>query len=874
MAKIILTHENADSDAVASQLAAHKLDPEAIPILSRRLNRNVREFLALYGDRFPFVKAENWRRKRIEHVTIVDTQSIHTVRGMKSNTPITFIDHHEQSREMRPHWHFTGELVGANVTLLGEKLQARGVILSQVEATLMMLGLYEDTGAFTYGTTTPRDVRCAAWLLEQGADLDIVRRFMYMPMSSDQQVLFNRLLENAETVDVEGHPVIITMAPATDLVEELSTVAHRLRDTLEPAALFILVGLNTPERLQLVARSTTDAVDVSQVAKHFDGGGHKRAAAALVRERTIIEARDELINVLPEAVQPRITVGDLMSYGVLTVDAEDTAQTVEQRMRRTGHEGYPVLKDNQLVGLLTRHAVDRAIDHGLGDTPVYELMESGTVTVHPNDPMETLRQVMIDSGWGQVPVMNGDGDLLGVVTRTDLIKQWGGPDLTTGRQVEMMALLESVLSPDAMDMVHDLSEIAEDLHMGLYVVGGFVRDLLLGIRSKYDIDFVVEGNAIKLVRQVCRQYGGKYQSHARFGTAKWQPGEGVYGGLRGIPETIDFVTSRTEFYEHPTALPTVRHSSIKLDLHRRDFTINTLALRLSPPPLGQLLDFWGGERDLRDGVLRVLHSLSFIDDPTRMLRAVRLEQRLDFEIEPRTLELIETALPMMDRVSGARLRHEFEAILHEEHPESMLARLDELDILAQVHPALQADEWLYNAMVSVRKARTKPAWPALAAPERDEEWWELPYFMLITIRLAEGQQREVCKRLRVKRRTVDGVVEVGHVYKQYLPKMQTNQKPSDLVRWLAPLDDEGLVALWSAEPDDTARAQIELYAVRLRSLRPLTTGDDLKALGLEPGPQFKAILNQLRDAWLDGEVTNRGEEEALLAELIDREAET
>ncbi|MBN1286140.1 MAG: CBS domain-containing protein [Anaerolineae bacterium] len=870
MVKLILTHENADCDAVASQLAAHILDPESIPVLSLRLNRNVREFLALYGDRFPFVEPGDLRRRRVEHVTIVDTQSVRTVRGMRPTTPITFIDHHGPARDDMPdYWRFTGDPVGANVTLLGEQLRARGVALSPVEATLMLLGLYEDTGALTYGTTTPRDAHCAAWLMEQGADLDVVRRFMAMPMSDDQHKLFDRLLENAETLDVEGHPVVVATAAAPEMVEELSTVAHRLRDMLEPAGLFMLVELKNPDRLQLVARSTTDEVDVSQVAEQFGGGGHRRAAAALVRDRTMAEARAQLIRALAAAVQPRATVGDLMSYGVLTVDADETAEAVEQRMRRTGHEGYPVLRGSQLVGLVTRHAVDRAIDHGLGDTPVRELMKSGAVTVHPGDTVGRLRRVMIESGWGQVPVINGDGDLLGVVTRTDLINQWSG--VSTARRAEMAALLEGALTPDAMAMVRAVSTAAAGLNMGLYVVGGFVRDLLLGVPGKNDIDFVVEGGAIKLVQRLCARFGGHYVSHERFGTAKWQLTGGEYGGRPGVPKVIDFATARDEFYEHPTALPTVHHSSIKLDLHRRDFTINTLALRLAPPPLGQLLDFWGGERDLQNKVIRALHSLSFVDDPTRMLRAARLEQRLGFTIEPRTLELIGSALPMLDRVSGARIRHELEAILAEARPEMALARLDELGVLAQIHPALGMDDWLCAAMAALRAARMRPAWPALADPARGANWWELPYFMLMTLRLAEADQRAVCRRLRVKRRTVEGVVEARRVYVQYMPALETHQRPSELARWLAPLGDEGLAALWAAA-GEAAREPIAAYAARLREVRPVTTGEDLKALGLEPGPCFRWLLGRLRDAWLDGEVSDAAGERALLGKLIDGRA--
>jgi tRNA nucleotidyltransferase (CCA-adding enzyme) len=865
--RLILTHENADFDAVAAQVAAHKLDTAATPVLPRRLNRNVRQFISLYWDELPLVRPDDLERQRVERVTIVDTQSIATVRGMKATTPIDFIDHHPQSRKMEPHWSFSGEPIGATTTLLCEGLQERGVALSRVEATLMMLGIYEDTGSLAYGTTTPRDVRCAAWLMEQGADLDVVHEFLHLPLSDDQRALYERLLENAEAVEINGRPVVISTARAPDLVEEISAIAHKLRDLFEPVALFLLVEL--PTHVQLVARSISEEVEVSQVAACFGGGGHSRAAAALVRDRSLEQARAELLEILPRAIRPRATVADLMSRGVQTVQVTETAAEVERRMRRTGHEGYPALDGDRLVGLLSRHAVDRALDHQRGDMPVAELMDKGTVTVRPEDSVERLQQVMLRSGWGQVPVVDEGGELIGVVTRTDLIKLWGKREDEGAQRAEVIRRLEKALTPETMRLVRRISQTAREMGFELYFVGGFVRDLLLGVPTNNDIDFVIEGDAIALVRRLREAHGGELRSHARFGTAKWIMKNGEYSAAPGLPTAIDFVTARTEFYAHPSALPTVQHSSIKQDLHRRDFTINTLAIRLAPEPFGQLLDFWGGGRDLREGVIRVLHSLSFVDDPTRVLRAARLERRLGFAIEPRTLELIGKALPLLDRVSGDRLRHELEATLREERPEVVLDRLDRLGVLRQIHPALRADKWLSAAMRALRAARRRPAWPALA--DFDVGWWDLPGFILMTFRISDEERSGVNKRLRVRRRTA-GALEKARNLRALLPALEKRQRPSTLACWLGPFSDAVLAAGWAAAPGAVARDQIADYAARLRYVQPLTNGDDLKALGLKPGPRLGRILTRLREAWLDGEVEDAEGEGVLVEKLIAEEA--
>ena len=265
--------------------------------------------------------------------------------------------------------------------------------------------------------------------------------------------------------------------------------------------------------------------------------------------------------------------------------------------------------------------------------------------------------------------------------------------------------------------------MASALSFPLYAVGGFVRDLLLG-QPNFDVDLVVEGDAIRLAQALAQRFGGRVRSHRRFGTAKWILPESLtltnddgttYAGSE-LPESLDFVTARTEFYEHPTALPTVERSSIKQDLHRRDFTINTLAVRLTPDHWGELLDFYGGRKDLADGMIRVLHSLSFVEDPTRILRAARFEQRFAFRIEPRTEELIAGALDLLDRVSAERVRHELELILAEAEPERALCRLGELNVLARLHPQLRCDAWFRAKASELRAALGQVSHPHNQSP--------------------------------------------------------------------------------------------------------------------------------------------------------------
>ena len=273
---IILTHEHADFDALASLLAAAKLYPQAMPVLPRQLNRNLEAFLAVYRDVLPFVRLEDLPRRRVDHVILVDTQTVQPVRGMGAHATGLIIDHHPLMRDLLPGWSFSGEEVGATTTLLVEQLAERGISLNATEATLLLLGIYEDTGGLSYETTTPRDVRATAWLMERGANLLLVRSFLHHPLTDEQRALYQQLADNSHPYQFSGHAVIIATATVSETVEEISTLAHKLHDLYEPDAIFMLVQMG--DYIQLVARSISDAIDVGKIAAALGGGGHSRAA--------------------------------------------------------------------------------------------------------------------------------------------------------------------------------------------------------------------------------------------------------------------------------------------------------------------------------------------------------------------------------------------------------------------------------------------------------------------------------------------------------------------------------------------------------------------------------------------------------------------
>lgn len=861
--EIIFTHNNADFDAVASLLAAHKLYPSAIPVLPSRLNQNVSEFITLYQNGLPFVTWED--RNKSDHVDkliLVDTQRHPKLHQITESTDILIIDHHPLEIDLTEQITLICEVIGSTATLLVEELQKQHITVSSLEATLIALGIYSDTGSLTYERTTPRDIQAAAWALEQNAVLDTVRRFFVTPLTQTQQDAFDALLDAAEGRTIQGYMVTIAAIEHRDYVNQINTVTNHLNNLLDSDAIFVVVKM--PKSTQMVCRSRTNAIDVGIIAKKYGGGGHARAAAAKITKHSLDHIIRTLWETLEQVVEPPVRVSDLMSHGVQTTEADDLITDIIQQLRRIGHEGYPVLEAGKVVGLLTRRDADRALEHGLEDTRVRDVMVAGEVTLTPDDSVSQLEQLMVQSGWGQIPIVDERDTLIGIITRTDLIKHWATVHPTQPQRGDHIPpeQVAEILGKPIAALIELVAAFARQQKISLYMVGGVVRDLLLK-RPNFDIDFVVEGDAIAFAEQLQANYGGFINSFRPFGTAKWQCDEKVAHelgfDLSELPNHIDFATARNEFYIHPTALPSVYNSSIKLDLHRRDFTINTLAVQLSPERVAnRILDFYGGLDDLRNGIIRVLHSISFIDDPTRVLRAVRFEQRLNFQIEPRTAELIETAHPMLERITGERIRNELTLLLKEPMPEQGFRVMQQRGILQAIHPGFLFTEATAEGLY---KARTLTEWPT-----QPEDMTTLLWHILFT-QSPLDQIEALGERLLFSNNLSRSFKETAMLIQEPGVLLTPDAATSEIARRLDDTPEMALLAAWVLH-DDLPRQRIAQYLTEWRHITTKTNGNTLKEMGVTPGPHYRIILNRLREARLDGEIMDDNTEYRYLRQLL------
>jgi len=414
-------------------------------------------------------------------------------------------------------------------------------------------------------------------------------------------------------------------------------------------------------------------------------------------------------------------------------------------------------------------------------------------------------------------------------------------------------------------LIDIIAQRAQAKNLKLFLVGGVIRDLLLK-QSNLDLDFVLEADAIAFAAELAAEYGGALQSHKPFGTATWALDANVAARLSlpfaDIPHHLDFARARSEAYANPTALPTVRPSDIEHDLWRRDFSLNALALQLSPAPAaGKLLDVCGGLGDLERKLIRVLHDSSFIDDPTRILRALRFARRYGFAIEPRSAELIKDALPMLGRITGARLRNEMELILREPKAAEVLLNLQALGAAERIHPAFRVTSLLAQRL----KVQPDgiPHWAQIAAADLALRW------NLLLADLGPTAALAICQRFDMTQRITRSVVATAKLLAAATALSDAGARPSEITRLLDGKPEVSLLAAWiTLAQQPVAQNNIDAYAKRWRHLRPSIGGEDLKRLGLPPGPRYKVLLEALRSAWIDGDISTLEEESAYMKELL------
>ena len=864
---IITSHINADFDSLASMVAAKKLYPDAEIVFPGSQEKNLRDFIEVFHP-VKIKRIKDIDLSKVEKLVIVDTKipgRIGPFAELLANKKIKIhiYDHHPFTKgDIR------GELekienVGATATIFTEILKNRKLHPTPFEATILALGIYEETGCLLFPSTTERDLLAAAYLLKRGANLNIASSFLKMELSMEEFDILNELVQSAKEIVSQGIRIKIAKASREHYLGDAAHLAHRMMDMEDIDAVIILIEMEG--KIVMVARSRVPELDVSKVMNEFGGGGHPTAASSTIKESSLEVIEEKLTDIINMNIKPGKVASDIMTRPVIHIQWDISVKEAESMMTRYGVNVLPVLKEDQYAGLISREIVEKALFHGFGKSRAMDFSTPDAITVDPQTPIRKIETLMIEQNQRFMPVVE-HGKIVGAITRTDLLRTLYEEFLrrrkieetitrekpTIGRNLS--SWFKEKFPPEIHNLLRFSGEVAEELGFNAYLVGGSVRDLLRG-EENLDLDIVIEGDGIAFARAFGEKLHAKVRTHQKFGTAQ----------IFADRTKLDVATARTEYYESPASLPKVETSSIKKDLYRRDFTINTLAVKLNLRDFGLLIDFFGGQRDLREKSIRVLHNLSFVEDPTRAFRAIRFAERFGFKISKHTENLIKSTIEMnlFSMLSGPRLYEELRLSFHETEPAKTLKKFSDYGLLKVIHPNLAFTEELEATLRSMQE--TLSWFNLLFLEEKPDKG--IFYLMSLLSGLKDADMKAAAERLSPPPRIRDIILRGIPQARSILRRFPVND-PVEVHKIFSNLELEIVLFLMALSKDRKIQKVISHYLTELRNIKTILTGDDLKGMGIQPGPVYSKILRKLLEEKLRGLVKTRENEEKFVRSLI------
>jgi len=870
---IITSHINADFDAIASMLAAQKLYPDSLVVFPGSQEKNLRNFfIESMVYLFNMANIKDIDFSSVTKLVLVDTRQPNRIGKLslllkQKDIDIHIYDHHPVTpNDIKGHME-DSRLTGATVTILTEILKKKGIDISPDEATIMCLGIYEDTGSFQFPSTTEDDFKAAAFLLSKGANLNIVSDMISREISSQQVSLLNDMIQAAVHYNIHGFEIIVTSVSLDQYLPDFAFLVHKMAKMEPVDGIFAIARMEN--KVYVVARSRIAEVDAGEIIAPLGGGGHTFAAAATVKEMTLTQVEHRLIEILYKKIKSNRLAKDLMSSPPISIRSDISCKDAGNLLTRYNINALLVIEKSKeaddreiLAGYISRQVIEKALYHELDLVQVKEYMTTDLAFVNSGADLTEIQEKIIENKQRLLPVMD-KGVITGVITRTDLLNilvkdsshtsEYSLDPLTEpvrAKTRNIIKFMQERLSKRLVNILKTIGDVADEIGYRAYVVGGFVRDLFL-YRVNEDIDIVIEGDGIAFAKKYASITKARIHTYKKFGTAVIIFPDGF---------KIDVASARMEYYKFPAALPTVEMSSIKLDLFRRDFTINTLAIQLSPDRFGILIDFFAAQKDIKEKTIRILHNLSFVEDPTRVFRAIRFEQRFGFSIGKLTSGLIENAVKMdfFKRLSGRRVFSELRQILEEENPTPTIIRLNDYNLLRVLHPSITLDNDLISLFNSVKKVMS---WHDLLFLEESYMKWAV-YFLALIRRCDKKMTNEICMHFKlppryqrifcIKRFEADRCL---FWFERNLPV-----KNSILYNKLSGFKTELLLYLMAVTKKEIVKRSLSNYFTHLRYVHTLISGRDLKMMGIEPGPVFRKILQAVLEEKINGKLKTKTDE--------------
>ncbi|MDY6820532.1 MAG: CBS domain-containing protein [Deferribacterota bacterium] len=872
--KIVLTHLKADFDALASAFGAFKLYNCDYILLDTDPESNVKTFLENeYIDinikRFSDINLSEI--DNIDLVVITDCKYANRLGNLKYILPLAkkviLYDHHPDSGWDIAANEYYIEKIGATTTLVVQELIEKEVPIDEDEASFFLLGIYEDTGFLTFYGTTPLDLKICSKLLELGANINLVSQYVKKELTKEQINILNELINNLNIYRIDGILISYSHASHDEYVEDVSYLTHRIMDIENLDCIFVFV--RSGDRIFFVARSNDNRIDVSKVAEYYGGGGHPYAASATIKDMTLQEALERFKLIIKKALRFVEYARDLMTSPAVALEEDFSFEKALDIFTKYNFNTMPVVKDSKVIGIVTRQDILQGIKHGINKEPIKNIMQVEFDIVTEDTPYYTVENIIIGNNQKLVPVVKDDR-LIGVITRVDLLRMFQSKlaknknfgnivfnNIKIYNEKNVASIIKNRYGDSLYKIFIEIGELADKLNINVYLVGGFVRDLLLNYLN-LDVDIVVEGNAILLAKRFAKIKNAKIHIHDKFKTAVV-----LLDGLR-----IDFATSRTEYYDHPGAFPIVEFSSIKRDLFRRDFTINAMAIQINKSDFGKIIDYYGGLRDIADKKIRVLHNLSFIEDPTRGIRAIRFAIRYKFDIGKHTTRLLKNAvdLNLFSRVPGSRFWYELRHLLEEDGYLEGLKLLDTFKILPFIHEKITIDEYKIRLFSNLSRIYN---WYTIQFKDY-VELYKCRFAILIN-ELKFKDVKRVLKKFQFpksfEKEFLSSFFKAKSIYGKL--KRKQNIKNSEVFFYLRELNIEYVLFISALMGKDFDRC-LKDYLTKFKDIKLEINGNDLIEAGFKPSKLFGVVLDELLKLKIDGKIKNKSDELSMAKILFEK----
>jgi tRNA nucleotidyltransferase (CCA-adding enzyme) len=852
---LIISHENTDIDGLAGMIAASKLYQEGKVVVSENMTTLAKRFLALYKDEFEIYRYDEVDYNNVNRVIVIDTHEYDRLGNMTElinweQVEVIVYDHH-------PHQKLDwinidlSENVGSSASIIVNRLKRENIKLNRSEATLFALGISADTGNFMHLNTESEDLMAFAYLLDMGANKKVINEYLLETLDKNQKRVFELLIKHRKDIRIKDKNIALFTLKYPRYVTGLNNVVEKIKLLYQLPVVFVLVEMEG--KVIIIGRSSDENVNLEEIFSDLGGGGHSGAGSVSLKTDLEI-ARNKLETTIRDKIKVSVKVEEVMQEPV-KVNQDIKIEKVKQLMEKENISGvFVVDEDESVKGIFTTRDLRRLTEEDdIYRVPVKGYMTKKLIYIKPDDTIHKAQEKMVNNDIGRLPVKNEDGRVIGVITRRDILNQYYKEETSSQNQNRYVSSLVSI-TPEKVKISSKLDElpnqirkifknigkIAQDNDSRVFLVGGMVRDLLLNKDNK-DFDFVVEGNVEGLIKDVASNYDVKYKYNSNF-----QTGSMVINNKY----ELDFAVSRNELYTHPGALPKVKKADIFDDLFRRDFTVNALAVALHPEEYGYLYDFFKAREDVGDRILKALHRFSFLDDPTRIIRGIRVVLQHNLEIEEETKALMQEAIRLNEfsDVTFPRIFKELRLLFLEEPDQRFLEILEEIPFLRLLYDGYQLpkgikDKWeragYYLAYFNNNNYNVK-------------EW--VVYFSLIFKNLP----RSLIERWSVKSNLKEIILFKPEEYN--IDQITKLTGSVDIYNKLKNISNEKLVLLLAEHDNKKLEEKIFYFLEQISDIKLAVDGNDLIELGFKEGPIISIALKLLKRQVLKNNLKTRKEQ--------------